>query len=63
MSNLIQNNNFSQPAITSNSFLHYDAFTTLQRTNLIWVGSDYSNAQNITLINGVLSTQFVYQNP
>jgi hypothetical protein len=38
------------------------SFTTLQRTNFIWLGADYSNAQNTTLINGS-NTTFVYQNP
>ena len=62
MSNLLQNGNFSTPAITTNSSLQYDSFTTLQKTNFIWLGADYSNSQNITLINGS-NTQFVYQNP
>ena len=62
MSNRILNPNFSSPSITANSILHYDVFTTGQRTNLIWLGADYTNSQSITLINGVASL-FVYQNP
>ena len=62
MSNLIQNPNFASPSITANSILTYDVFTTAQRTNLIWLGGDYGNATNITLINGS-NTTFVYQNP
>jgi hypothetical protein len=62
MSNLIRNANFSTPSITANSSLLYDSFTTAQKTNLIWLGGDYSNSQNINLINGS-NAQFVYQNP
>ena len=62
MSNLIQNPNFAIPSISANSSLNYDVFTTAQRTNMVWVGGDYSSATNITLINGS-NTTFVYQNP
>jgi len=62
MSNLIQNPNISSPSITANSFLHYDVFTTGQRTSLIWLGADYNSAQNVTLINGS-NINFVYQAP
>ena len=62
MSNRILNPNFSSPSITANSSLNYDVFTTAQRTNMVWVGGDYGNATNISLINGS-NTTFVYQNP
>ena len=60
MTNLIRNPNFAIPSISSNSSLQYDSFTTLQKTNFIWLGADYSNSQNIALINGS-NTQFVYR--
>ena len=62
MSNLISNGDFSNPNIATNSTLNYDAFTTAQITDLIWVGADYGNSSSITLLDGT-STLFVYQNP
>jgi hypothetical protein len=58
MSNLIMNGNFSQPAITTNSFLGIDYFTAQQKTDFYWNDDDHFTLQ---LINR--STAYEYEFP
>ena len=58
MSNLIINGNFSQPVITTNSFLGIDYFTAQQKTDFFWNDDDHFTLQ---LINR--STAYGYEYP
>ena len=58
MSNLIINGNFSQPVITTNTFLGIDYFTTQQKTDFYWTDDD-----NFTLQLLNRSTSYGYEYP
>ena len=58
MSNLIINGNFSQPVITSNTFLGIDYFTAQQKTAFYWTDDDHFT---LNLLNQ--STAYEYEYP
>ena len=62
MSNLLTNGNFSQPAITTNTYKYYSSNMTEEEKNqLYWIVENSSNNTMISLQNGV--TTFGYANP
>jgi hypothetical protein len=61
MSNLLANGNFSQPAITTNTYKYYSSMTEEEKTSLYWTVENSANNSFISLQNGV--TAFSYANP